>query len=141
MQLRALRPKEGAKLGQLTKLLEGRGWRSSLPAALPDALLLRLALDFRRVEGSFTPDIDPTDEDRASMAAAMYVVLNLLCEHPKRVGDPNDLSISDNALVRVIKIYQVGLEREIVARISGHAGTIDQETLADELVRCVNECH
>lgn len=139
MQLQALRPKQGANLVQLRDLLDGRGWRSALPTALPDALLLRLARDFRRIEAGLAPDSSPTDEDAPALAAGMYVVMNLLIEYPGRPGGRNGLELSEAALVRALQVYQTGLEREIVTRITGLASSTDVETLADELVRCADE--
>ena len=54
VNLRNLRPRLGADLGQLRDLVQAGGWRSALPEALPDPVLLMLALDFRSVEASFT---------------------------------------------------------------------------------------
>lgn len=139
MQLQALRPKQGANLVQLRNLLDGRGWRSALPTALPDSLLLRLARDFRRIEAGFAPDSIPTDEDAPSLAAGMYVVMNLLMEHPESPGGRSDLELSEAALMRALQVYQIGLEREIVTRITGLASSTDVETLAEELVRCADE--
>lgn len=139
MQLQALRPKQGANLVQLRSLLDGRGWRSSLPTAFPDSVLLRLAQDFRRIEAGFAPDSMPTEKDGPSLAAAMYVVMNLLMEHPGRPGGREQLQLSEAALLRAIQVYQIGLEREIVTRITGLASSADSETLAEELARCADE--
>lgn len=139
MQLQALRPKCGADLAQLRDLLDGKGWQSALPPALPDTVLLRLARDFRILEADFTPDRVATEEDGSSMAAAIYVVMNLLIEHPGRLGARKELQLSDAALFRALQVYQIGLEREIVTRITGLASSTDAETLAKELVRCTDE--
>jgi hypothetical protein len=139
MQLQALRPKCGADLAQLRDLLDGKGWQSALPPALPDTVLLRLARDFRILEADFTPDRVATEEDGSSMAAAIYVVMNLLIEHPGRLGAKNELQLSDAALFRALQVYQIGLEREIVTRITGLASSTDAETLAKEIVRCTDE--
>jgi hypothetical protein len=139
MQLQALRPKQGANLVQLQTLLEGRGWRSALPTSIPDAVLLHLARDFRQVEAGFAPHAVPADEDSASLAAAMYVVMNLLIDHPARRGGGSGFDLSEPALMRMLQLYQVGLEREIVTRITGLASSTDVEALADELVRCADE--
>lgn len=141
MQLRSLRPKNGASLTQLREMLGGKGWRSALPTALPDSVLLRLALDFRRVEGSFLPNSDSADGDQISLAAAMYVIMSLLIDHPERLGEPHSLKLPEKALIRTIGIYQQGLEREIVTRLSGSPASAHPEAVADELVRCVNEFH
>lgn len=138
MHLQALRPKQGASLVQLQNLLDGKGWRSAMPTALPDTVLLRLARDFRCVEaGRDAPDGAP--EEAPSLAAALYVVMNLLLHHPGRAGDKGELQISDVGLMRAFQIYQVGLEREIVTRITGLSSSIPADSLAEELLRCADE--
>lgn len=139
MQLQALRPKCGADLAQLRDLLDGKGWQSALPPALPDTMLLRLARDFRNVEAGLNPDRGATEEDRSSMAAAVYTVMNLLIEHPERSGTENEMQLSEAALFRALQVYQIGLEREIVTRITGLASSTDAESLAKEIVKCTDE--
>jgi hypothetical protein len=97
-------------------------------------VLLRLARDFRNVEAGLNPDGGATEEDRFSMAAAIYVVMNLLSEHPGRSGTEYELQLSETALFRALQVYQIGLEREIVTRITKLASSTDAETLAKELV-------
>lgn len=139
MQLHALRPKRGADLVQLRNLLDGRGWRSALPDSLPDSVLLRLARDFRCVERGLDGDEFKPDEESSALAAAMYVIMNLLMNHPARSGARETLELSEPSLIRALQIYQVGLEREIVSRITGLTSSIPTDSLVDELVRCADE--
>lgn len=139
MQLHALRPKQGANLTQLRSLIEGRDWQSALPTSLPDTVLLRLARDFRCVEAGFSPGRAPADDDAPSLAAAMYVVMNFLLGHPSRSGSQGELEISEVGLMRALQVYQVGLEREIVSRITGLTSSQPSEILAEELLRCADE--
>jgi len=109
-----------------------------MPMSLPDTVLLRLARDFRCVEAGSDID-DSGEEDSPAFTAALYVVMSLLLHHPGRTGDKNDLQISDQGLMRAFQIYQVGLEREIVTRITGLSSSIPPDTLAEELLRCTDE--
>lgn len=139
MHLQALRPKQGTSLLQLHNLLDGWGWRSAMPTSLPDTVLLRLALDFRCVEaGSGTLESGTKDEE-PSLTAALYVVMNLLMQHPDSAGDKSELQISDAGLMRAFQIYQVGLEREIVTRITGLSTSTSPDALAEEMLRCADE--
>lgn len=139
MNLQALRPERGTDLVHLRDLLDGKGWQSALPSALSDTVLLRLAWDFRNVEAGINPDSCPAEEDGSSMAAAIYVVMNLLTGHPGRSGMRHELHLSEAALFRALRIYQIGLEREIVTRITGLTSSTDAEMLAKEMVRCTDE--
>jgi hypothetical protein len=138
MQLRHLRPKEGANLEHLKTLIDGRGWRSALPESLPDALLLRLARDFRGVEASVC---DPSTEGdgKTSFAAAIYVLMNLLMQHPARNGDNGQMDISVPGVMHALQLYQLDLEREIVTRIVGVSRPSQTKSLLDGLWRCVEE--
>lgn len=138
MQLHTLRPKRGADLEHLRTLLDGRGWRASLPAAFPDAVLLRLAHDFRNVEGSIC-DERPLDEEVPSMASAMFVVMNLLLQHPAREGNNGSLEISERGVMHALQLYQWALEREIVMRIVGLKTSKHTDDLIDGMRRCLNE--
>lgn len=110
-----------------------------MPTSLPDTVLLRLALDFRCVEaGSGAPE-SGVKEDAPSLTAALYVVMNLLMQHPDRARDKSELKISDAGLMRAFQIYQVGLEREIVTRITGLSSSTSPDDLAEEMLRCADE--
>lgn len=139
MYLHALRPKRGASLVQLHSLLDGRGWRSAMPTSLPDTILLCLARDFRSVEVSTGTHESRVSEEAPSLTAALYVVMNLLMHHPDRAGDKRELQISDAGLMRAFQIYQVGLEREIVTRITGLSASTSADDLAEEMLRCADE--
>lgn len=110
-----------------------------MPTSLPDTVLLRLALDFRCVEaGSGTLESGTKDEE-PSLTAALYVVMNLLMQHHDSAGDKSELQISDAGLMRAFQIYQVGLEREIVTRITGLSTSTSPDALAEEMLRCADE--
>lgn len=141
MQLRSLRPKQGASLSQLNDLLEGKGWKSAMPHALSDVMLLRLATDFRRVEVGFRPDTTPSEEARRSLGIAMYLIMKVLIDHPQRAGDRHHMDLSDDALIQSVKAYQIGLEREILTRITGFEPSVSEDEIADEMVRYANELH
>lgn len=137
MQLQALRPKQGADLLQLRHLLDGRGWRSALPDSFPDAILLRLARDFRCVEASFTTDVE--QDELPSLAPAMYVLMNLLMQHPARGGASDSLELSEEGMVKGLQLYQWSLEREIVRRITGLSVADQTASLMEGLLRCVHD--
>lgn len=141
MKLRSLRPKQGASLAQLNDLLEGKGWKSAMPHALSDVMLLRLATDFRRVEVGFRPDTTPSEEARRSLGIAMYLIMKVLIDHPQRAGDRHHMDLSDDALIQSVKAYQIGLEREILTRITGFEPSVSEDEIADEMVRYANELH
>lgn len=136
MQLRTLRPKQGANLVQLRSLMEGRGWRSALPEALPDSTLLQLARDFRCVESSFTSESE-SEEEGPPLSAALYVVMNLLVQHPAR-GPADGVTLSETGMMRALQVYQRSLEREVLTRITGLA-TDARSSLLDGLLRCIDE--
>lgn len=138
MQLQALRPKQGASLVQLHGLIDGRGWRSAMPTSLPDTVLLCLARDFRSVEVSSGTHKSRGRDEEPSLTAALYVVMNLLMHHPDREGGKSELQISDAGLMRALQIYQVGLEREIVTRITGVSASTSADALAEEMLRCAD---
>jgi hypothetical protein len=136
VNLRNLRPRLGADLGQLRDLVQAGGWRSALPEALPDPVLLMLALDFRSVEASFTR-AESSDEEVPSLSAALFIVTNLLFQHPARKGDPDGVTLSEDGMVHALRVYQWAIEREILTRITGlpHGGP----SLLDELLRCLDD--
>jgi hypothetical protein len=49
------------------------------------------------------------------------------------------LQISEVGLMRALQAYQIGLEREIVTRITGLASSVPVEALAEEILRCASE--
>lgn len=130
--LQALRPKAGADLALLHKLVEGRGWRASLPSAMPDRVLLSLARDFRTVECSLKGEI----EQEPDLAGPMFLVLNLLMELPGApTAQRRQVQLSEDALFRGVQFYQWAVEREIVARIVGLGSAKDSESLMEALRR------
>lgn len=133
MFLDDLCPAGAADLEQLRELLEGRGWRASMPPELPEHILLQLTRDFRQTLISLgNPNSDP---DSHSVAAAMFLVLNLLMQHPRKAPGSSTLDISETHLVRAMQIYQMGLEREVVTRIVGFRPSGMHEILLDEMWR------
>lgn len=136
MLLQRLKPREGADLGQLRTLLEGHGWRAAVPAALPEKVLLALARDFRSVECSISGE----DEGEPRMAAPMYVVLNLLMNHPARKATQGaDLQLSDASMIEAMQAYQWALEREIVSRIVGLGGSQNSDSLMMAIENAASE--
>ncbi|WP_286744529.1 hypothetical protein, partial [Aquabacterium sp. UBA2148] len=133
MQLEALRPHLGADLGRLQSLYQEQSWRATLPESLPDADLLALARDFRRVEASL--QIADEDESPPSMASALFVVSSLLTRE-ERTEAPPALRITQEGLMRAMQIYQWGLEREIVRRIVGVPEAPQTSNLIENLERC-----
>ncbi len=79
------------------------------------------------------------EQEGSSLAAAMYVVMNLLLHHPGRGADREALELSETGLMRALQVYQVGLQREIVSRITGLASPTPVDVFAEELVRCTHE--
>lgn len=133
MQLEALRPHLGADLGRLQSLYQEQSWRATLPESLPDAELLALARDFRRVEVSL--QVDDENESPPSMASAVFVVSSLLTRE-ERTAMPPALRITQDGLMRAMQIYQWGLEREIVRRIVGIPDAPQTGYLLEKLERC-----
>ena len=110
-----------------------------MPTSLPDTILLCLARDFRSVEVSSGTRESGVSEEAPSLTVALYVVMNLLMQHPDRAGGKSELQISDTGLMRAFQIYQVGLEREIVTRITGLSASTSSDDLAEEMLRCADE--
>ncbi len=109
-----------------------------LPSALPDSLLLLLAKDFRSVEVIDSLDmVEPEPEHKESFAVVIYLVMSLLHRLPNRQQTGNELSIPEEGVFHAIKLYQFGLEREIVSRITGLAADFPSEKLANELLACL----
>lgn len=133
MQLEALRPHQGADLGRLQSLYQERSWRATLPEFLLDADLLALAKDFRIVEASL--QVDDEEECLPSMTSAVFVVSSLLTRE-ERPGIPPALRISQDGLLSAVRIYQWGLEREIVRRIVGVPNAAQTSNLIERLERC-----
>lgn len=144
MELRALRPSRGSNVVDLKSRFANKEWMALLPPALPDSLLLLLANDFRVVEviGSLDvdePDPKPEPKHTESLAVALYIVMSLLHRLPNRQQTGNELSIPEDGVFHAIKLYQLGLEREIVSRITGLAAEFPAERLATELLACLEK--
>lgn len=132
MELKNLRPAAGANLRHLMSLTDGQGWRSALPSAFSDEVLLQLAYDFRRVEERQTSAAE-TEGDLPSLAQAIYVCTTLLAQHPSCRGKRNPFLTSVDGVTRTLQLYQLGLEREIVGRITGIPTREDPRAFADAL--------
>lgn len=142
MELRALRPSRGSNIVDLKSRFANKEWMALLPPALPDSLLLLLANDFRVVEVIGSLDVDepePEPKHTESLAVALYIVMSLLHRLPNRQQTGNELSIPENGVFHAIKLYQLGLEREIVSRITGLAAEFPAERLATELLACLEK--
>jgi hypothetical protein len=112
MTLQELRPVDGMSLEALRVLLEGKGWSASMPEALPENVLLELTRDFRDA-------LTPSNDDGRGLTVAMFVVLNVLTEHPRHQGLEGEFDISEAGLFQSMQLYLWGLEREVVTRIVG----------------------
>lgn len=140
MELRALRPSKGSNVVDLQSRLANKDWEALLPPALPDSLLLLLAKDFRVVEviGSLDEDEpEPEPGHTESLAVAMFMVMNLLHKLPNRQQTGNELSIPEDGVFHAIKLYQAGLEREIVSRITGLAAEFPADKFETALLACL----
>lgn len=116
MQLQRLRPSNRTDLTKLKVLVEGRGWKGAVPAALPENVLLELARDFR----SFECNAAGEDDDAPAMEGPLLAVVNLLMNHPARGPVAlAELNLSEDAMFNALQAYQWALEREIVTRIIG----------------------
>ncbi|MDI3510032.1 MAG: hypothetical protein PWQ61_797 [Betaproteobacteria bacterium] len=71
----------------------------------------------------------------------MYLIMKVLIDHPQRAGDRHHMDLSDDALIQSVKAYQIGLEREILTRITGFEPSVSEDEIADEMVRYANELH
>lgn len=125
MNLQDLRPRAGANLEELAPVLQGRDWRSMLPSALSDELVLALARDFRNAETAlWGPPVAETETE--GMPVALCVALHLLAQLPERARTPEPVIASWHELTSAIQLYQMELERDVVTRILGlpasHAG-------------------
>lgn len=130
MDLRSLCPAQGVDLSRWRAHFDKREWSAWLPPALPESFLLPLASDFRRVEVSNATGNKSSEEDASSLALAIYIVMGVITRHPNRSSSFNDLVVSEDGLLRAIKFYQIGLEREIVTRITGLAAAFPPDLLA-----------
>lgn len=136
MQLHDLQPACGAALTELDKIFTGREWRTALPSALPEHLLLRLARDFRCVEQRFAEN--GIDSEPEGLASALCVVLGLLRAHPKRKGPDDAIQIAPEHLMQAFKVYQITLEREISTRILGVPIPQSAESMLAKLERLLS---
>jgi hypothetical protein len=118
MNLQDLRPRAGANLDALAPILHRRDWRSLLPSALSEDLLLALARDFRNVEGAMCGPL-ARELEIEGLSVALCVVLHLLAEHPERSNIPDPVNASWQELTGAIQLYQWELEREVVSRVVG----------------------
>lgn len=80
---------------------------------------------------------EPGPEHTESLAVAIYMVMNLLHRLPNREQASDELSIPEDGVFHAIKLYQSGLEREIVSRITGLAAEFPAENLATALLACL----
>jgi hypothetical protein len=132
MQLKNLCPDAGANLRHLMSLTDRKGWQSALPSAFGDEVLLQLAYDFRCVEERQTSELE-TEGDVPSLAQAIYICTTLLAQHPLCGGKRNTFLTSVEGVTRTMQLYQLGLEREIVGRITGIPTREDPRAFADAL--------
>lgn len=134
MQLETLRPGKGVDLDALQALFKGRNWKAALPQALPDPILIALAKDLRGVEEYLCSEDAPQDCP-AAMASAVLAITTLL-SRKGRSQARHALQISEGGLMRAMQVYQWGIEREIVSRITGIATSIQSSNFVESLERC-----
>lgn len=134
MQLETLRPRKGADLDALQALFEGRSWKAALPQSLPDPILIALAKDLRGVEAYLCSDDEP-QECPAAMAPAVLAITTLLSRDDKALA-MHPQRISEGGLMRAMQVYQWGVEREIVSRITGISTSIQSSSFVESLERC-----
>lgn len=139
MRFETLRPKGGTSLDELRIVLGQGGGGAALPEALSDDLLLRLAHDFRAVERSMCSPPQDDDEQVPSMAPALFVVMELMLKHPAHTKGKGELTVSHLAMMRLLQMYQWGLEREVVSRIVGVTSGQQTQSLLDSMWRCAND--
>lgn len=89
-------------------------------------MLLSVARDLRSIEG-----VDAAEQ--TSIAAPMMLVLTLLLGAPQRGDAKSSLSISEATLYASLRVYQWAVEREIVTRLTGVGGQLDEEELLQNL--------
>ncbi|MDO9134205.1 MAG: hypothetical protein Q7U67_14350 [Hydrogenophaga sp.] len=127
MNLSGLRPTGSTDLVELTNVLRRQGaQRAALPASLPEPMLLSVARDLRSIEGADAAE-------QTSIAAPMMLVLSLLLGAPQRGDAKSSLSISEATLYASLRVYQWAVEREIVTRLTGVGGQLDEEELLQNL--------
>ena len=85
---------------------------------MPDAVLLRLARDFRAVEEGLCGE-SSGNEEIPSFRPAVYVLMSLVSQHPSLAEVSGELPDSVEGMMQALQMYQWGLEREIVTRIVG----------------------
>lgn len=137
MDLRTLRPGKGVDLEILKAAFEGKDWTARLPTALPETLLLSLAHDFRNVEVCVSRQGTTSEESASSLAVALFMVMSVVSCHPNQKSLSGRIQVSEDALFRALNFYQIGLEREIVSRITGLASSYPDETLGANLLKCL----
>ncbi|WP_304782336.1 hypothetical protein [Hydrogenophaga sp.] len=89
-------------------------------------MLLSVARDLRSIEGADAAE-------QTSIAAPMMLVLSLLLGAPQRGDAKSSLSISEATLYASLRVYQWAVEREIVTRLTGVGGQLDEEELLQNL--------
>ncbi|HXE48733.1 MAG TPA: hypothetical protein VN663_10200 [Ramlibacter sp.] len=114
---------------ELNSVFEGSNWQTCLPSSLSESHLLGLTLDMRHFEAA---EVQPT-QTAPNLAGPLYTVLRLLMEHPATKPPSGKLSLPEETVWRSLKVYQWGLEREIVNRIIGVGGETDRESLIDAM--------
>lgn len=137
MELSELLPSKGIDLDSLKVLFDEKDWEACLPTTLPESVLLSLARDFRRVEASSVGNSTSSEEDASSLAVAIFAVLSLISKHPTQKSLKNRFEMSEEGMFRAVKLYQIGIEREIVSRITGVVSSYPEEQLTEDLLKCI----
>lgn len=136
MQLKKLKPSHGVDLNSLQSQLKGKDSESAMPSALPEGLLLQLAMDFRRVETGGRSGELAGEIQAESLAVVMLLVMHVIGVNSERLDVNRELLLSEGAWMRAIQIYQIGLEREVLTRITGLPPACDEEILMNEIRLC-----
>jgi len=126
MNLSDLRPTQPTELRLLSEYLRGCSAKAAVPSALPEHFLISVARDLRMLEEDKDGEHEPS-----YLAAPMMLIF---CLQLGRGKDDEQFTISKSDLFRSLQVYQWEVEREIVRRLVGAGGLInDDSTLLERL--------
>jgi hypothetical protein len=135
LQLKDLRPSRGVDLAELSGAGDQLSWKTCLPSALSEPMLLGLARDFRCVEEAPLGSHKRKQDEVMGLAHALAVITSVLMTHPARGARTDSLDIPIQGLMEAMQIYQFGIEREVVTRIIGIPAPDTEHTVRKALER------
>lgn len=137
MKINHLRPTKLTNLDELSVLIRQYGARrTALPSALSDPMLLSIARDLRTLDRPGKERENSSD----SLASPLLLVMCLIYDNTQQDLVSGELVMSETELINAFRIYQLAIEREIVARITGIGIGDEDERLQYALNKIHEEC-